>query len=1126
MVRLGLHRVPLSYHELYARSTRLSRALFEPLLYIFFLACFIVMLQLLPTLRSYGERASIAADLDNLFAKGSDNGVLTTNGYGPRGLGRTTPGLCPPVALWEVGNALVDTERITSETQKAWQWSTQVSRVFHRPTRCVGCSFDDFRLHDSFLLYSSWLTMSLTDGEPRNELGDTDISFGIRFHQSLGFDFTPHLDDLTGTVNTTSGGDNANSRPLSDWDAVDRATASELNWDFGASYGWSIGGSNRVQAQIELLCASGEVPDACEVARRRSTSYHNMHDLCAPIDSAVMGFATQGLANDTRCATATSVSRTSSGGLDECPMRIGLRWHMLLREVPQSERSRVDGSISNEGATYSEMASVDETRAAGGSTDSLWVLVTFDGSTDAVSYTFLPVNLYPGAQGVALGVFQVVFCFFTLFFLFGPIFGRLCVIERGLRGSVQSLWWRTVVSFGRAFSRKWFWFDLLTLGVMIATIILYGVYVDRHKALSASCEDCLDLDADVPMGAETWDNITEYCCGNSTFATCETFEVVLTPFCCATAYGNCFQVCSDEQLGDLVFSNYAPDAQRSFLRDSFLASALNGEEAYYWDGTPWLYPRANATASPLTPDFDHTVTPANRSCVQGAVEVLPSGVEHFELLENVTWCGFTSTGGVGNASGGCICDAALCYIYGNCCDDIDRICGNATQPAMPLPEGWKNVSWPNYINALLMNYRLSAPIGDSVYDALISLRDNQTQNGLNFSEVLTPIEFCEQSLNDSESSNVSELIHDSWNGEIQEWADRVTKPYESYSDVFEAASSAEENFIIALAFCAILVFSRSLRYAHIDIRMSLLLRTLKVAAGTLCFFLITGALLFMGYVFFAQIYNGFIMLEGYTTFFGAFTNTFNLLFDPFPGENFPSASRWPFWVWYFVFMILITIICMNLVVAILVSAFELVRDFAAGRGRGQHTIGSAFVEWRALQRATRYKDGKPDMAAVYAFYSKRDADDVVRSAVMVQSHWRGLAERKFLRAEGHAPLPPTAARRLSAGDSAAGNAAEDDGARRRRRVGRARAATPLRMLSRHPAAMAQVLDDALEGDRVDTDTANDDEGELPQLADMSPAAMLSVLSSMQRTLRNVDERTRRLEEQAIGPTKGVRIDRG
>ena len=74
--------------------------------------------------------------------------------------------------------------------------------------------------------------------------------------------------------------------------------------------------------------------------------------------------------------------------------------------------------------------------------------------------------------------------------------------------------------------------------------------------------------------------------------------------------------------------------------------------------------------------------------------------------------------------------------------------------------------------------------------------------------------------------------------------------------------------------------------------------------------------------------------------------------------------------------------------------------------------------------------------------------------------------------------------------------------------------------------MAQVLDDALEGDRVDTDTANDDEGELPQLADMSPAAMLSVLSSIQRTLRNVDERTRRLEEQAIGPTKGVRIDRG
>ena len=72
----------------------------------------------------------------------------------------------------------------------------------------------------------------------------------------------------------------------------------------------------------------------------------------------------------------------------------------------------------------------------------------------------------------------------------------------------------------------------------------------------------------------------------------------------------------------------------------------------------------------------------------------------------------------------------------------------------------------------------------------------------------------------------------------------------------------------------------------------------KVAAGTICFFLLSGTLLFMGGVFFAQVYNGSILLEGYTTFFGCLINTFNLLYDPFPSDAFPSASRWPFYVWY------------------------------------------------------------------------------------------------------------------------------------------------------------------------------------------------------------------------------------
>lgn len=128
-MRLGLRQVPVSYAECYSRSVRLSRALFEPLVYLFFLACFVVMLQLLPTLRSYGERASIESEMESLFGRGrTGTGAITTRGYGPRGLGLLTPGLCPDVALWEDARALVDTELFVTETQRSWQWATQVSR--------------------------------------------------------------------------------------------------------------------------------------------------------------------------------------------------------------------------------------------------------------------------------------------------------------------------------------------------------------------------------------------------------------------------------------------------------------------------------------------------------------------------------------------------------------------------------------------------------------------------------------------------------------------------------------------------------------------------------------------------------------------------------------------------------------------------------------------------------------------------------------------------------------------------------------------------------------------------------------------------------------------------------------
>lgn len=1121
-----MRRVPVSYIELHTRRGRLSRALFEPILYLFFLACFVVMLQLLPTLRSYGERAAVETDLDSLFAKGSDNGAITTRGYGPRGLGISQPGLCPDVALWEDAGALVNTEAIVGETQKAWQWATQVSRTFHRPTRCKGCSFDDLRLHDKYILYSAWMTLALVDGVPRNELGDTEVTFGIRMHEALGFDFTQYMEDLT----SSSANDSwafSNVHPLTNWGAVDRVTASERSWDFMESYGFSLGGSRGVQKQVELLCAnitlSNATSNACEIARRRSTEYHNMNDMCSPIAPEVMGYATMALANDTRCMTATSVGQSTSGGLDECPVRIALTWSMLLREEP---RGNVASGIVRGGDTGNTMPSVDDIRAAGGSTDSLWVLTTFDGSESTVSYTFLPVDLYPGSQGVALLVFQVVFLVFTLFFMLYPVFGRLVQIERGMRPTVPSVWWRLPATLGRAFARKWFWFDLLTLAMMLTTIILYGVFVDRHKALSASCSDCLNLDAEVPMGAEEWDDITKYCCGQTTLETCETFDVVQTPFCCATAYGNCFKVCSDEEVVDVAVQKYAPTTERAFMREAILALALNGEEAYLWSGEPWLTERpVDETPSPHGPPFVPPSVDPDRSCVQGAYEQLPNGRAAHEVVQNVTWCGTTTEhGGSGD---GCLCDPAICNIHGNCCADVHELCvNNATYTSPRLPEGWHNVSWDKYHQALLTNYRLSAPIGNDVSSALIDLQENEVDHGLNFSAAQTPQEICEQLLSpnatsaitdnaSAENTSVADVIHERWLRVVQEQAERLTKPYESYTSTFQRASSAEENFVIALAFCAILLFSRTLRYAHIDVRMSLILRTLKVAAGTICFFLASGSLLFMGYVFFAQIYNGFILLQGYTTFFQAFTNTFNLLFDPFPGEDFPSASSWPFWIWYFFFMTLITTIGLNLVIAILVSAFELVRDFAAVRERGQHTIGSAFAEWRELQRATRLKNGEPDMAAVYAFYSKREPWEVESAAVRVQSRWRGFHDREWLRGRGVEPLPPAAAKPARGG-------AGDGGARLRER--RPAASTPVRMLSRHPAATARLLADQQMGDESG---GSGDEGadEMPPLADVGPAAMLSALAGMQHTLRDIAERTRRLEEQMLGPTEGVRVER-
>ena len=129
------------------------------------------------------------------------------------------------------------------------------------------------------------------------------------------------------------------------------------------------------------------------------------------------------------------------------------------------------------------------------------------------------------------------------------------------------------------------------------------------------------------------------------------------------------------------------------------------------------------------------------------------------------------------------------------------------------------------------------------------------------------------------------------------WYEAKSLEYDTLAGAIENASDKEYDFVICLALVSILLFARTLKYASIDSRMSLLLLTFAYAAGSIFFFLVTFCLLFFGFVFAAQIYNGRLLIEGYTTFFLAFTNCFNLLFDAFDSSLFPPASSWVFWIW-------------------------------------------------------------------------------------------------------------------------------------------------------------------------------------------------------------------------------------
>lgn len=177
---------------------------------------------------------------------------------------------------------------------------------------------------------------------------------------------------------------------------------------------------------------------------------------------------------------------------------------------------------------------------------------------------------------------------------------------------------------------------------------------------------------------------------------------------------------------------------------------------------------------------------------------------------------------------------------------------------------------------------------------------------------------------------------------------------------------------------------RVLAYAHIDSRMSALVNTLRVALSSLVFFLVTFALLFLGFVFFSQLYNGRLLIDGYLTYFDAMNSCFNLLFDPFNSDLFPASTSWPFWIWYYSYMIVMVIMELNLVIAILVAAFEAARVHAT---LGSHrTIGEALSQWRALSHATRrLPDGRASMARVYAYTSQTTEEAVQRAARCVFS---------------------------------------------------------------------------------------------------------------------------------------------
>lgn len=914
-------RPPRSYLYLDAKRKRIQRDLVQPLVYVFLLACFVVMLQLTPSIRSYGARWQIEQDLTEMLELGKGP-PATPNGFGPSGLGtRSQPGMCPSEVLNAFGDlnagegvsaTIVDPEVEVSPANKAFQWLIQAGRLLHRPTRCPDCSFGDATLYRTYSLIGQWVEVAAPD----SNMPITAINLGVAHFDALSYDFAEG-----GKTDNFVAGERVNRELFGE------QTMKPEHWESGESFGFALGLSKNLQALMEERCSATGGPGvpgtddwnttdwlACELARFKSTVWLNANDVCAPLVAFNLEKGIQLLTANDNCIAPTAVYKGN------CPTVVTLKVHTLLKTKPLS--------LSGELVTP---------------TDGLWVLVTYDASNDDLSFEFLPIDLYPGAQGVALAVFQVLFCVFTVWFLLRPVAGRLWLYMIRYRTRRGESWPRCLGhSLMKASTRLWFWSDILTLVLMLLTCLLYGAFVARHKDvqgdLLATEDVSVGRNRDNAANSSAVHNVLDVnCCGefNATSTPRGGLEselgFVWSPLCCASPFGTCWSACTASDFVALTeWGIQMENVTSEWLAEEYVDGATNSDAINNWLGPPWFDAKDAANIS-----FVNATIPANESC--------------WDAGRSQTWCGT-------NNGMGCGCEPT-CREKGDCCLDYESLCEQG---------GDRAIDWFRYEVAASLRYQMRPP--------RFTVEPLANGSDVDLSTFSVPGQY-----------------------DAQQWFEAKALKYDDLYYSGTRAANAEYDWLIALAFVSVFLFARMLKYARIDSRMSLLLHTFAYAAGSIFFFLLTFALLFLGFVFMAQVYLGRILIEGYLTFFEAFTSAFNLLFDSFDSDLFPGASSWPFWLWYFTYMVFITLVQLNLIVAILVGAFDAARAHAAAGGDGtkSRTIATTFAEYKALRRAVRRRpDGSIDTARVYAVYSGRTPEEVERAAVCIQRRYRGHQVRR------------------------------------------------------------------------------------------------------------------------------------